>query len=324
MNSVRAMAASAVGSNKWATVKRVGKRVLIRVGMVLGLALLGLGIYATRAVAAYSASMAKVYDVPIPVVARSSDPAIIERGRHLAEGIAGCANPECHGTDLSGGRTLQLGPIGFFTGPNLTAAGFGGTYSDGELRRLVRHGIKRDGRSLQFMPVQDFRWLPDNEVAAIISYLRSIPPVTRPNGETRFSVLAKVLDRRDEFTLDVARRIDHQKTDAVPPAPAPTAEYGQFLADACRGCHGEHLSGGHIPGAPPSIPIPLNLTPDATGLAGWNFEDFERLLATRVRRNGKTLDPFMPAAAYDKLDSLEKHALWAYLQSLPPEPFGQR
>ena len=68
----------------------------------------------------------------------------------------------------------------------------------------------------------------------------------------------------------------------------------------------------------------LNLTPDTSGLAGWTYEDFTKLIDTGVRKNGKKLDPFMPLVAFVRYDDAERHALWAYLQSLPPAPFGNR
>jgi cytochrome c553 len=136
-------------------------------------------------------------------------------------------------------------------------------------------------------------------------------------------MLAKILDRSDQVTLDVARRIDHQKREAAP-APAPTAEYGSFITRACTGCHGKTFGGGRLPGGPSTLPVPLNLTPDPSGLQGWTFADFEKLMRTGTRKNGKVLDPFMPIEALKELDDTEMHAAWAYLQSLPPRPFGSR
>ena len=108
------------------------------------------------------------------------------------------------------------------------------------------------------------------------------------------------------------------------PPPTPTAVYGKYLAMACTGCHGDHFSGGKIPGTPPDFPPPLNLTPDKTGLAGWTYEDFDKLLTTSIRKNGEKLKPFMPVEAFGKVNDTEKHALFAYLQTLPPVPYGNR
>jgi cytochrome c5 len=268
--------------------------------------------------------MARVYDVPVPDITLSKDPAVLARGEHLTHSVMPCAIAECHGGDFAGAtKGVDMGPVGRFSAPNITTANLGAAYTDGELFRLLRHGIKKDGQGVRFMPAQDSNWLPDADVVAMISYLRSQPPVDRANGPIQIGMLGKVLDRRGAMPLDVARRIDHAHIEAAP-KPTPTQDYGRFIGRLCTGCHGEHLSGGPLPGAPPSTPVPLNLTPDASGLAGWTYDDFAKLLDTGVRKNGKKLDPFMPLSAFSHYDETERHALWAYLQSLPPAPFGGR
>ena len=56
----------------------------------------------------------------------------------------------------------------------------------------------------------------------------------------------------------------------------------------------------------------------------WAFADFDKLMKTGVRKNGKTLDPLMPIEAWKNFDDTEMHAAFAYLQSLPARPFGGR
>jgi cytochrome c5 len=291
-------------------------------GLILLVAIVG-GVFVTMKTSAFDSSMEKVYEVPIPTLERSSDAAVLARGKHIVESVYPCAIGDCHGPDLGGGKTTVMGPLGTFTGPNISAGGLGAAYSDGELARLLRHGVKKDGRSVRFMPAQDLEWMPDSDIVATISYIRTLRAVSKPNGPIELKWLAKVLDRMDAIPLDIARRIDHTAAGRGP-APAPTKEYGMLLGRACTGCHGKTLSGGPIPGAPPEIPIPSNITPDATGLKGWTFEDFDKLLVQGIRKNGKKLDPFMPIAAFGKLDDTEKRALFAFLQSLPPTPFGNR
>jgi hypothetical protein len=298
------------------------KRALLGLAAVVGVAGVILAVFVLVECSRFDTSLDKVYDVPVPTVTRSTDPTVLARGKHLVESIAACASADCHGADLGGGRPIEMGPLGTLTGPNITIVRI--AYSDGELARLIQHGIKKDGRGVRLMPSQDFGWLPDVDVAAIVSYLRTVPEVDRPNGSTVIEPLAKALDRLDMAPLDVARRIDHAKVESVP-APAPTATYGAFLARDCRGCHGErHYAGGRIPGTPDKVPAPLNLTPDPTGLQAWTFEDFDRAMRTGVLKGGKMLDPFMPVDAWRNLDDVEMHALWAYLQSLPPVRFGER
>jgi mono/diheme cytochrome c family protein len=127
----------------------------------------------------------------------------------------------------------------------------------------------------------------------------------------------------DAIPLDPGRRID-PGTLPTAPTPAPTKQYGEYLGKLCQGCHGHGLSGGPLPGAPPELPVPLNLTPHETGLKGWTYDDFNKLLTEAVRKNGKPLNPFMPIETMKHLNDTEKQALWAYLQSLPPTPFGGR
>src|SRR5579883_2483690 len=204
--------------------KRILKRVALGLLVVLVVVLGAGGVFVATQASAFDASMDKVYDVPLPNVTRSTDEAVIARGKHLAESVAGCAIRDCHGIDLGGGRTVEAGPLMTFTGPNITSGGLGAAYSDAELARIIRHGIKKDGRSVRFMPAQDIAWLPEGDVVAIVSYVRTLPALDKPNGPVVMKTLGKVLDRRDQVVLDVARRIDHTKNEVVP-APAPTADY---------------------------------------------------------------------------------------------------
>lgn len=303
--------------------KPIVKKVLLGVAGLLGVGLLGGGAFAYSLSSEYADSMNKVYDVPLRAVALSSDAPVLARGEHLAKSLGGCAIVECHGSDMAGGKTITMGPLGTVTAPNITGAGLGAVYSDGEMARLIQHGIKKDGRSVTFMPMQEHGWLPDADVDAIISYLRSLPNVSKANGPMEIGLLGKVLDRKEMVVLDVARRIALASKEAAP-APEPTAAYGKFIGRTCLGCHGDQLSGGPIPGAPSDIPIPSNITPHDTGLAGWSYEDFAKLLDTGMRKNGQQLNPFMPLEMLTNMDDIERKALWAHLQSVPAQPFGNR
>jgi mono/diheme cytochrome c family protein len=299
------------------------KRILMWLGLALVVMLGGIGGWVAYQARAFNASTDKVYDVTPVAFARSTDAAVIERGKHVAESIGGCATRDCHGSDLAGGKPMVLGPLGTITGPNITPAGRAATYTDAQLARLILHGLKRDGRTVIFMPSQDMNWLPDQDVQAVIAYLRTVPAVARPDGKTELGTLAKLLDRRDILKADVARRIDHEHR-ATAPTPAPTAAYGAFMARLCVGCHGEHLGGGPIPGAPSSLPIPSNITTHESGIRGWTYEDFDRLVMQGLKKNGQKINPFMPIEAFGKLNDVEKHALWAHLEAVPPVPFGSR
>lgn len=302
----------------------MGKKIGKAVAAILVIVLLGGGGFVASQVMAFNSSMAKVYDVALPEVAAVQDPAVIARGKHLVESIGACSAGDCHGADLSGGNVLEMGPLGTFAAPNITPGGKLQVYKDAEIARLVRHGIRRDGTSVRFMPAHEHGWLPDAELTAIVSYLRTLPAIQKPDGPVEIGLLAKVLDRQGGLVIDVARKVESMDKAELAPAPAPTADYGRFVGRACVGCHGDTLSGGPIPGAPPELPTPLNITPHETGLKDWTFEDFDKLLSEGVRKNGQKLHPFMPLDALGKADELERRALWAWMQSLPPKPFGGR
>ncbi|MGE0555097.1 MAG: cytochrome c [Gemmatimonadales bacterium] len=300
--------------------KRLLRWLLIAVLAIVGI----VALVATTQIVRFDRAARATYEVPLPPIAASADSAVLARGRHLAAALGGCLG--CHGEDLGGGTGEDIGPIGAFRPGNLTAGpgGVGGNYSDGQLARAIRNGIRADGTSLRFMPTVEFNWWSDSDLLAIVSFVRSLPPVAREIDPSVVRPLGKILDRFGMMQLLSAETVDHEAPREEPPAPEPTARYGQFLALGCKGCHGEQLSGGRIPGAPSSLPIPRNLTPHETGLGAWTKEQFVTLLETGVRPDGTTLDPFMPIQTTRAMTDLEKTALWTYLRSLEPLPFGGR
>src|SRR5262245_34597781 len=119
------------------------KKVLLGVlAVVLVVAIGGGGFFFTR-VWAFDDSFKKVYDVPVPDVTASTDPAVIERGKHLAESLGACL--ACHGEGGANGRTEKMGPLGTLQPPNITKGknGRGAVYTDGELARLIKHAIRK-------------------------------------------------------------------------------------------------------------------------------------------------------------------------------------
>jgi mono/diheme cytochrome c family protein len=273
---------------------------------------------------ASEAMFAERYDRAGQSLTISDDAASIAEGKRLAT-ARGCA--DCHGADL-GGAYLDVG-IAKFWGPNLT------TDPDGAATRLpdpaswelaVRHGIGSDGRPLLMMPAHELVRLPAEELGKIIAYARSLPPVSRPAQAHELSLLMRGLAVFGMFPLVTVTIADHALADAPRPPRGPTAAYGEHLAKmGCIGCHGDGLSGGRIPGTPPSIPVAANLTPDPeTGLGRWSLADFIAAIRTGKRPDGAAIDPFMPAKSFAALDDVELAALWAYFQSLSPRPKGGR
>lgn len=277
--------------------------------------------------AVYGASevrIRKTYDVPATPLTVEASAALTDDGRHLAV-TRGCV--DCHGENLGGKAFLDEAPLARLWAPNLTRGegGAAGTYSDAELARAIRHGVRRDGKSLLFMPVQDFNGMSDADVAAIIAYLRSVPAVDGAMPASSVGPVGRALYLTGAFPLLPAELVDHGAERAPAPERGPTAEYGKYLSATCTGCHGPGFSGGKIPGAPPAAPPAANLTPDReSGLGTWTEEDFFRALRTGVRPDGSALNEFMPWKLSAQMTDDEIRALWLYLQTVPAKPLGQR
>lgn len=260
---------------------------------------------------------ARSYEVPRVELALSSDPAMVARGEHIAV-VRGCV--DCHGPDLSGKLFIDAGPVAVLYSSNLTAGrgGVGDTYSDADLIAAIRHGVDPDGRPLWFMPSQEFNVLSDEDVVALASYIRTLPAVDHEPGTNRVGPLGRLLYATGELPLIPAELIDHRAVRSAAPVAAATAEYGEYLAVTCAGCHAADFSGGKIPGTPPDFPIAANLTPDVeTGLGSWTEGDFIATLRTGRRPDGTELRPEMPWRLTAQFEEYELRALWLYLQSLP-------
>ena len=269
-----------------------------------------------------NASIDKKYDVQPVALAVKPDPSMVDRGRELAT-FRGCR--DCHGDNLQGRVVEDAMPVMVLAGPNITPGGVTKDYTNQDWARAIRHGVKRDGRSVRFMPAYEYTQLSHDDLAAIIAYARSVPAVDQPARPFEVGPLGRVLYLAGELPLLPAEIIDHNAKPAAPTR-GPTAEYGAYLASACVGCHGDELSGGPIPGAPPQWAPAANLTPHDSGLAEWTFEDFKKLFATGVRPDGTKVDGrYMPYEGLNASTSEEDlRALWEYTRIMPPKAAGGR
>jgi cytochrome c553 len=276
----------------------------------------------------YSASQMRInrrYAVAAETIAIPTDSLSIARGRHLARAMAKCA--DCHAEDL-GGRILgESGAMGRWVTVNLTRGkgGVGGVMRDEDWVRAIRHGVGHDGRSLFLMPSEIFQNLASGDVADIIAYVKSVPPVDRELPPLSFGPVARGLIATDKIPFFSAAYIDHSKPvrgDA--PAPGPTAEYGNYIVHTagCSGCHGPTLAGGKIEAGDPSWPPAANLTP--TGLKAYDEAAFFTALRTGVRPGGTKINDAMPWVWTREMTDDEIRAVWAYLKTVPPREFGAR
>lgn len=308
------------------------KRQLGRVGaVVLVLAVVTSGVTYLRA--------NRKVDAPYPNIHASKDPAVIERGRYLVEGAAHCG--ECHGAvdppaasrigrPLIGGMEFQL-PVGTFRVPNITPdpeTGIG-TLKDPEIARLIRYGVKPDGQAaLPFMPYAD---LSDDDLTAIISYLRAQKPVKHAVPEHDINALGRVVQA---YVLEPKGPTTTPKKSFAPEA---TPAYGQYLTHNvgnCVMCHtqvdmrtgafaGPKLGGGAEHDAannPEKKYLSPNLTPDPRWgwLHGWSEDAF----VARFKGGRVHADSPMPWEAFQHMTETDVRAIYRYLQTLPPAQTG--
>ncbi len=244
------------------------------------------------------------------------------RGKHLVDSRVSCN--VCHGADFGGHAVVDVPIVGRWVAPNITTGEGSVTrgYTASDWDRAVRHGLRRDGRSSS-MPAIDFINLSDRELSDIAAYIQSQPPVDKDAGPVKFGPVFTFMIATDSGAFS-ASGIDHEKAHEIePPDPAPTPQYGEYLAQVCRGCHGERLSGGKLQGDP-HMPIVANLTPHATGLIDWTEADFIRAMREGKRRDGTAISEFMPWKAYAQLGDTELRAMYAYLRTVPPLEKGNR
>ncbi|MFQ5570099.1 MAG: c-type cytochrome [Rhodothermales bacterium] len=302
--------------------KRMLKWLGILLGSLIVLLLLAYGyVYFSS-----NARITKTYDVtPAPVAVPDADSLVLARGEHVAT-IRGCR--DCHSADLEGKVFIDDPALGTLLASNLTrgAGGVGQYYTDVDWVRATRHGIAPDGRPLLYMPSHEFYYIGNEDLGALIAYIKQVPPVDHELPASTVGPLGRVLFLTGALPLVPAELIAHDVPPPAAPPPGVTVEYGRYLAVTCKGCHGDGFSGGPVPGAPPDWPPVPNLTFDEeTGLAAWSEEDFFTLLRTGKRPDGREINPaYMPWAPLSQMTDDEIRAIWIFLQSLPHKTEGNR
>ncbi|RMG89656.1 MAG: cytochrome C [Chloroflexi bacterium] len=291
---------------KWAGIGMGGLVILLVVAVAV-LVLTG----QSRLGRAY-AMEARPVDIP-------GDAATVERGQHLVTAVVPCVG--CHGEKLEGKVFLDEAPIGRVVAPNLTSGegGVGGNYTDMDWVRILRHGIRPDGTPvLPMMPSGKFAVLSDEDLAAVIAYVKSVPPVDKPLPSNQLAFTGKIIMGVLENGNLPVQQIDHQAVQPATVEPSVTAAYGQYLLTValCQDCHGENLAGGV---ASPSDPYAPNLTPTGN-LASWTEDDFLTMFRTGIAPGNRQISPAMPYEIFGRMTDDELKAIWLYLQTVPSLP----
>ncbi|HEY2069394.1 MAG TPA: cytochrome c [Rhizomicrobium sp.] len=235
-------------------------------------------------------------DVPV-----SDKPDVIAHGHHVAK-LAGCFG--CHGDTLQGRLLPRDGGHFRIHAPNLTRTDF----TDEELARAIRDGLKPDGKSLWAMPSESYTYMSVADVAAIVSYIRSLPPRGSIMPPPRFKRADRIAIL--EGTLEpVAVRLDEGGGSLDL---GPRYQGGRYIARSdCSACHGLDLSG-------------TARAPALEAVGHYSLRDFFGLM-----REGHAPDyhptPTMHALAHDRFGDFKDYevmALYDYLSArasaLPP------
>jgi mono/diheme cytochrome c family protein len=274
------------------------------------------------------------YERPYPNVKASTDPAIIAKGKHIVLGPGHCV--DCHSTvknvdslfkagqevPLTGGLKFDL-PFGTFYTRNLTPdkeTGIG-SLTDGEIARVLRYSVKKNGEVvLPFMQAQNFS---DADITAVISYLRSLKPVSNKVPDHQYNLMGRVIKA---FMLKPQGPTERIHTDLKADA---TIDYGRYMVMAvanCNECHTKRDEIGNYVGQPmaggspfeeegKTTLTPPNLTPDPTSrIYGWTEQNF----IDRFRQGRIIQHSHMPWESYKRMSDTELKAIYRYLRSLPP------
>lgn len=253
----------------------------------------------------------------------------LDRGRYLVESIAGCGN--CHtpqgpngplpGKALAGGLPFEEAAFTAWS-PNISPdpeTGIG-KWSDEQITLAIRDGRRPDGSLIgPPMPFGLYRGISDDDVAAIVAYLRSVPAVK--------NMVAKSLYR---MPLPPAYGPPVGKVAAVPQSDSVAC--GRYLAGPvghCVECHsgpgpqgkpdiaGALGAGGRVFNGPWGSSVSQNLTP--TGLSRCSDAQLKTIITTGVRPDGSRLKPPMGIPYDAKMSADDLDSVVAYLRTLPPK-----
>lgn len=319
------------------------KKILLGTVTVIAAVLLGLYIFVEL-------SWDKKYDWPAPNLKVSTDSAVIARGKYLVTGPAHCVSCHISSFDnmvkadngvpvpLDGGIVFQMGPLGQIVTRNLTPdpkTGIG-RYSDEQIFRMMRHAIRPDGMASMPLLMPFFK-MADSDLVAIVSYLRSMPPVEHEVADAHYTFVGKAVRT---FTNTFKPVRDPQAPAEAPPM-APTIERGEYLTHYvcnCIGCHtkrdpmtyeaiGPEFAGGMEFEPWPELHEFLkvdkrlwartpNITPDPNSALS-KFKTPEEFI-TRFRQGRLISFSPMDWGPFSRMSDEDLTAIWKYLNSLQP------
>jgi mono/diheme cytochrome c family protein len=218
--------------------------------------------------------------------------------------ILGCLS--CHGEGLRGRMMFDAGPVGRVWAPNLTE--LAPRINDQQLAQGIRQGIGHDGRALYVMPSPMYARLSDQEVAAMIAWMRGLPRSSERVPENEWGPLGRFLLAKGDIPSALSR-IEEFRIRLPYDTGLAQAAGRRLAATVCSECHGPDLAGGR--------PTPDTLAPGLSIVGAYDAAQFRRLLRTGVPPSGRDLG-LMRAIARDDtshLTDVEINQLFGYLQA---------
>jgi len=285
-----------------------------------------------RAASLFVALLLGVLGLPAAAAAQAPSAADIARGKYVfgATGGCGCHTVPKHPVN-AGGRKYD-GPYGTVYSTNITPdreTGIGG-WTDEQLITAIRLGRRPNGeRLVPVHPYTVFNGMAEEDVKALVVFLRTVPAVKRANLAKKLSVPMFESVFLPTWLAAFAPR-------ETPPTAVPTSgtARGEYLVRAvghCGECHtprtmtmatdNSRFLGGN-PKGPEDSEVP-NITPDkATGLT-WSEEEIADYLGTGNKPDGDVAGGLMgeviegTLAGFKDMTKADRLAIAQYLKTIP-------
>jgi hypothetical protein len=205
---------------------------------------------------------------------------------------------------------------------NITPGSRVADWSDAELAKAIREGIRPDGTLIgPPMPIGLYRGLSDDDLMSMVMFLRTVPA---SDNETPASTY--------NFPLPPVYGPPIETVSAPPRGVS--VEYGAYLAGPvahCTECHTtfgptgpmfeSHLgAGGFEFHGPWGVSVAPNITSHEDGLAGYSDDELKAIITAGKRPDGSRMLPPMGYAYYATMTSEDLEAIVMYLRTIPPMP----
>lgn len=274
--------------------------------------------------------------LPAVAAAPAENKDLLARGQYIFAVAGGCA---CHTvpdeTPHAGGRAFPI-PFGTVYSTNITQdkeTGLG-AWTDQQIIDAIVRGIRRDGsRSLPVMPYEKYSGMAQEDLKALVAYLRTLKPVRKPTPE---------LKTRAPFmrSLGTWAYLKSFGRFNASPAQAPKSGIarGRYLTDhvaLCGDCHTPrnflgvpkqslYMAGASQEIGPLGEAVP-NITPDKeTGIGTWKREDIAELLISGTKPDLDNVQGLMheviqgTSQGYKDMRREDALAIADYLKSISP------